>query len=185
APQNVGLLVKQGEFKKVRCLSATGNVSPKLCGFAQASLAAKGVTDFKNIFWPPGTTAFQPYASKVLADGADAVVVAISDAGAAPVLQALADAGANVTALAPSTSIGSKSIDVAKKNNIPLRVAGSWAVDPARFKGRQEMLDNVQRYSKAVGAPATMDTTSDNAFNIYQGIVSLAAVMNGAKSLKT
>jgi hypothetical protein len=47
------------------------------------------------------------------------------------------------------------------------------------------MLDNIEKYRSAVGAPADMDTLSDNAFNMYQGVLSLAAAMNGAKSLKT
>jgi len=185
AHQNVGLLVKNGEFKKVDCLTGAGAFADKICGFAKASLAEKGITDFKTITWPRTTTAFQPYASKVLADGADAVVIVVSDALTAPVLQALADSGANVTALEPSTSVGSRSLEVAKKNNIPLRVAGSWAVDPSKFPERKEMLDNIAKYASSVGAPSGMDTASDNAFNMYQGIVSLAAVMNGATSLKT
>ncbi|HSR85138.1 MAG TPA: hypothetical protein VLM11_13255, partial [Streptosporangiaceae bacterium] len=47
------------------------------------------------------------------------------------------------------------------------------------------MLANVQKYASSVGAPANLDASSDNAFNMYQGILTLAAVMNGAKSLST
>ena len=47
------------------------------------------------------------------------------------------------------------------------------------------MLANIAKYSSAVGAPANFVTSSDNAFNMYFGILSLAAVMNGAKSLST
>jgi ABC-type branched-subunit amino acid transport system substrate-binding protein len=185
AHQNVGLLVKQGEFKKVDCLSAAGAFAIPICNFAKASLAAKGVTDFKTITWPATTTTFQAYASKVVADGADAVVIVESDAITAPVLQALSDAGAKVTVLEPSTSVGSHSLQVAKQDGIPLRVAGSWAVDARMFPARQQMLADVQKYASAVGAPSGLDTTDDNAFNIYQGVLTLAAVMNGAKSLST
>jgi ABC-type branched-subunit amino acid transport system substrate-binding protein len=183
--QNVGILVKQGEFKKVDCLSAAGAFAGPICDFAKASLAAKGITNFNIITWPATTTSFQPYAEKVVADGADAVVIVESDAITAPVLQALGAAGAKVTALEPSTSIGTQSLQVAKQSGIPLRVAASWATDPAMFPARQAMLANVQKYASAVGAPAGFDTTSDNAFNMYEGIISLAAVMNGAKSLST
>jgi ABC-type branched-subunit amino acid transport system substrate-binding protein len=185
AHQNVGLLVKQGEFHKVDCLSAAGAFAGPICNFAKAGLAAKGVTDFKMITWPATTTAFQPYAQKVVADGADAVVIVESDAITAPVLQALSDAGAKVTVLEPSTSIGSHSLQVAKQDGIPLRVAGSWAVDASLFPARQQMLANISRFSPAVGAPPGLDTIDDNAFNMYEGVLSLAAVMNGAKSLST
>jgi ABC-type branched-subunit amino acid transport system substrate-binding protein len=185
AHQNVGLLVKQGEFKKVDCLSAAGAFAGPICNFAKASLAAKGVTNFNMITWPATTTAFQPYAEKVAADGADAVVIVESDAITAPVLQALSDASAKVTVLEPSTSIGSQSLQVAKADGIPLRVAGSWAVDPAMFPARQQMLASVEKYASAAGAPPNLDTTSDNAVNMYEGVLSLAAVMNGAKSLST
>jgi ABC-type branched-subunit amino acid transport system substrate-binding protein len=185
AHQNVGLLVKQGEFKKVDCLSAAGAFAIPICNFAKAGLAAKGVTDFKTITWPATTTTFQAYASKVVADGADAVVIVESDAITAPVLQALSDAGAKVTVLEPSTSVGSHSLQVAKQDGIPLRVAGSWAVDARMFPARQQMLADVQKYASAVGAPPNLDTTDDNAFNMYQGVLTLAAVMNGAKSLST
>jgi ABC-type branched-subunit amino acid transport system substrate-binding protein len=185
ADQNVGTLVKPGEFKKVECLSAAGAFAGPICAFAKASLAAKGITNFSMITWPPTTTSFQPYAEKVVASGADAVVIVESDAITAPVLQALGAANAKVTALEPSTSIGTQSLQVAKQAGIPLRVAASWAADPAMFAARQQMLDNVQKYASAVGAPAGFDTISDNAFNMYQGILSLATVMNGAKSLST
>jgi ABC-type branched-subunit amino acid transport system substrate-binding protein len=185
AHQNVGVLAKQGEFKKVDCIGAAGAFIDPICGFAKAGLAAKGVTDFKTITYPATTTAYQPYAAKVLADGADAVVIVASDAITAPVLQALADAGVDATVLEPSTSIGSRALDVAHKNDIKLRVAGSWGVDANMFPARKQMLDNVQRYEKEVGAPSGLDTLSDNAFNMYQGVISLAAVMNGAASLKT
>jgi branched-chain amino acid transport system substrate-binding protein len=185
ADGNVGLLVKKGEFKKVDCLSAAGAFAGPLCGFAKASLAAKGVTNFNTIFWPATTTAFQPYASKVVADGADAVVIVESDAITAPVLQALSDAGAKVTVLEPSTSIGTHSIQVAQQNNIPLRVAASWADDPGKYPARAQMVANVKKYGPAVGAPPNLDDVDDNAFNIYEGILSLAKVMNSAKSLST
>ena len=185
AHQNVGVLAQQGEFKKVDCLAAAGAFAGPICGFAEAGLKAKGVTSFKTITYPATTTAYQPYASKVLADGADAVVVVASDAITAPVLQALADAGFSGSVLEPSTSIGSRSLDVAHKDNMKLRVAGSWAVDASKFPARQQMLDNIQRYSGAVGAPSGFDTLSDNAFNMYWGVITLAAVMNGATSLKT
>jgi ABC-type branched-subunit amino acid transport system substrate-binding protein len=185
AHQNVGLLVKQGEFKKVDCLSAAGAFAGPICNFAKAGLAAKGVTDFKMITWPATTTTFQAYAQKVVADGADAVVVVESDAITAPVLQALSDAGAKVTVLEPSTSIGSHSLQVAKQDGIPLRVAGSWAVDASLFPARQQMLANIQKFASSVGAPPGLDTIDDNAFNMYEGVLSLAAVMNGAKSLET
>ena len=183
--QNVGLLVKQGEFKKVDCLSTTGAFAGPICGFAKSGLAAKGIKNFNVITWPPGTTAFAPYAEKVVADGADAVVIVESDAITAPVLQALASAGAKVTVLEPSTSVGGQSLQVAKQNNIPLRVAGSWAADPSMFPARQAMLANIQKYAAAVGAPAGFDTSSDNAYNMYFGILSLANIMNNAKSLST
>jgi hypothetical protein len=112
-------------------------------------------------------------------------VIVESDAITAPVLQALSDAGAKVTVLEPSTSVGSHSLQVAKQDGIPLRVAGSWAVDARMFPARQQMLADVQKYASAVGAPSGLDTTDDNAFNIYQGVLTLAAVMNGAKSLST
>jgi ABC-type branched-subunit amino acid transport system substrate-binding protein len=183
--QNVGTLVTQGEFKNVDCLSAAGAFSAPLCGFVKSALAAKGTTSFHDIFWPADTTSFQPYAEKVVASGADAVVIVESDAITAPVLQALAGVDAHVTVLEPSTSIGTESLQVAKQNNIPLRVAASWAADPSMFPARQQMLANIAKYESAVGAPANFDTISDNAFNMYFGILSLAAVMNGAKSLST
>ncbi|WP_238006551.1 ABC transporter substrate-binding protein [Dactylosporangium sp. AC04546] len=185
AHTNVGLLVKQGEFKKVRCVVSSTPLADRICGFAQSSLAAKGITDFSAIKFPAGTTAFQPYATKVVADGADAVVVVANDAVNAPILQALADAGADVTVLEPSTSIGSRSQAVAKSNKLKLRVGGSWGADAGKFPARKDMLDNIKKYGPSVGAPSGMDTTSDNAFNMYQGILSLAAVMNGAQSLST
>jgi ABC-type branched-subunit amino acid transport system substrate-binding protein len=120
-----------------------------------------------------------------VADGADAVVIEESDAITAPVLQALSAAGAKVTVLEPSTSIGSPSLQVAKADGIPLRVAASWAADSSMFQARQQMLANIKKYASAVGAPADLDTISDNAFNMYFGVLSLAAVMNGAKSLST
>ena len=185
AHQNVGLLVKQGEFKKVDCIGAAGAFIGPICDFAKAGLAAKGITNFNVITYPATTTAYQPYAQKIAADGADAVVIVSSDTITAPILQSLSDAGVKATVLEPSTSIGSQSLQVAKQDGIPLRVAGSWAVDPAMFPARQQMLANVEKYAAAVGAPANFDTSSDNAFNMYQGILSLAAVMNGAKSLST
>jgi ABC-type branched-subunit amino acid transport system substrate-binding protein len=132
-----------------------------------------------------GTTAFAPYAEKVVADGADAVVVVEADAITAPVLQALAAANAKVTVLEPSTSVGGQSIAVAKQNSIPLRVAASWAADASMYPARQQMLANIAKYSSAVGAPANFDTSSDNAYNMYFGILSLANIMNHAKSLST
>ncbi len=185
AHQNVGVLAQQGEFKKVDCIGAAGAFIDPICGFAKAGLAAKGVTNFKVLTYPATTTAFQPYAAKVLADGADAVVIVASDAITAPVLQALADAGVQATILEPSTSIGTRALKVAHDNGLSLRVAGSWAVDPSKFPVRQEMLDNIDKYASAVGAPKDMDTLSDNAFNMYEGVLSLAAVMNGAASLST
>ena len=185
AHQNVGLLVKQGEFKKVDCLGAAGAFIGPICDFAKAGLATKGITNFNMITYPATTTAYQPYAQKIAADGADAVVIVASDTITAPILQALSDASVKATVLEPSTSIGTQSLQVAKADGIPLRVAGSWAVDPAMFPARQAMLANVQKYASTVGAPPTFDTSSDNAFNMYQGILSLAAVMNGAKSLST
>jgi branched-chain amino acid transport system substrate-binding protein len=185
AHTNVGLLVKEGEFKKVRCLVSATPLADRICGFAQSSLAAKGITDVSAIKFPAGTTAFQPYAAKVLADGADAVVVVASDAVNAPIIQALGDSGADVTVLEPSTSVGSRVQTVAKNNKIKLRVAGSWGVDAGKFPARKEMLDNIKKYGPTVGAPAGMDTSSDNAFNMYLGILSLAGVMNKAKSLST
>lgn len=185
AHQNVGLLVKQGEFKKVDCLGAAGAFIGPICGFAKAGLAAKGITNFKTIAYPPTTTAYQPYAAKVVADGADAVVLVSADSITAPVLQALSDAGAKVTVLEPSTSVGSRSLQVAKQDGISLRVAGSWAVDASMFPARQQMLANVQKYASSVSAPSNFDTSSDNAFNMYFGILSLANVMNGATSLST
>jgi ABC-type branched-subunit amino acid transport system substrate-binding protein len=183
--QNVGILAKQGEFKKVDCLSTVGAFAGPICGMAKASLAAKGITNFNNVLWPIGTTAFAPYAEKVVSDGADAVVIVEADALTAPVLQALAAAGAHVTALEPSTSIGSQSLKVEAQGGVPLRVAGSWAADPSQYQARQQMLANIQKYGPSVGAPSTFDNVSDNAFNMYFGILSLAAVMNGAKSLST
>jgi ABC-type branched-subunit amino acid transport system substrate-binding protein len=185
AHQNVGLLAKPGEFKKVDCIGAAGAFIDPICGFAKAGLAAKGTTDFRVITYPATTTAFQPYAAKVLADGADAVVVVASDAITAPVLQAFADAGVDATILEPSTSIGTRALKVAHENSLNLRVAGSWAVDPDKYPARKQMLDNIEKYRSAVGAPADMDTLSDNAFNMYEGVLSLATAMNGAKSLKT
>jgi ABC-type branched-subunit amino acid transport system substrate-binding protein len=185
AHQNVGMLVKQGEFKRVDCLGASGAFLGPICGFAKTGLAAKGVTNFHTIGYPMTTTAFQPYAAKVVADGADAVVLVSADAQTAPVLQALSDAGAKVTVLEPSTSVGGRSQQVAKQDGIPLRVAGSWAVDPAMFPARQQMLANIEKYASAVGAPSNFDTSSDNAFNMYFGILSLASIMNKAKSLST
>ena len=185
AHQNVGLLVKQGEFKKVDCLGAAGAFIGPICGFAKAGLAPKGVTSFNTVTYPATTTAFQPYAAKVVADGADAVVLVSADAQTAPVLQALSDAGAKVTVLEPSTSVGTRSLQVAKQDGIPLRVAAGWAVDPSMFPARQQMLANIQKYASAVGAPANFDTSSDNAYNMYFGVLSLATVMNGAKSLST
>ena len=185
AQQNVGVLVKQGEFKKVDCLGAAGAFIGPICGFAKAGLAPKGVTSFNTVTYPATTTAFQPYAAKVVADGADAVVLVSADAQTAPVLQALSDAGAKVTVLEPSTSVGTRSLQVAKQDGIPLRVAAGWAVDPSMFPARQQMLANIQKYASAVGAPANFDTSSDNAYNMYFGILSLATVMNGAKSLST
>ncbi|GAA2313144.1 hypothetical protein GCM10010376_33850 [Streptomyces violaceusniger] len=185
AHQNMGLLVKRGEFKKVACMTGQGATAAKLCGFARDSLAAKGVKDFKTISWPTDTTTFQPYAAKVMADRYDAVVMAVGDALAAPVLQSLADMDADVTVLAPSTSIGTQSLKAARENGIPLRVASSWATDPARNAARKRMLDSVEKYGPSVGVPPDFDTLSDNAFNMYQGVMSLAAVMNGATSLKT
>lgn len=185
AHQNVGLLVKQGEFKKVDCLGAAGAFIGPICGFAKAGLAAKGITNFNMITYPATTTAYQPYAQKIAADGADAVVIVASDTITAPILQSLSDAGVKATVLEPSTSVGTQSLQVAKTDGIPLRVAGSWAEDPAMFPARQHMLADVQKYASAVGAPPNFDTSSDNAFNMYEGILSLAAVMNGAKSLST
>jgi len=185
AQQNVGVLVKQGEFKKVDCLGAAGAFIGPICGFAKAGLAPKGVTSFNTVTYPATTTAFQPYAAKVVADGADAVVLVSADAQTAPVLQALSDAGAKVTVLEPSTSVGTRSLQVAKQDGIPLRVAAGWAVDPSMYPARQQMLANVEKYASAVGAPANFDTSSDNAYNMYFGILSLATVMNGAKSLST
>ena len=185
AQQNVGVLVKQGEFKKVDCLGAAGAFIGPICGFAKAGLAPKGVTSFNTVTYPATTTAFQPYAAKVVADGADAVVLVSADSITAPVLQALSDAGAKVTVLEPSTSVGNRSLQVAKQDGIPLRVAAGWAVDPSMFPARQQMLANIQKYASAVGAPANFDTSSDNAYNMYFGILSLATVMNGAKSLST
>jgi ABC-type branched-subunit amino acid transport system substrate-binding protein len=183
--QNVGLLVKPGEFKKVACLSTAGAFAGPICDFVKSSLAARGITNFTEITWPVGTTAFAPYAEKVVADGADAVVVVEADAITAPVLQALAAANAKVTVLEPSTSVGGQSIAVAKENSIPLRVAASWAADASMYPARQQMLANIAKYSSAVGAPANFDTSSDNAYNMYFGILSLANVMNHAKSLST
>jgi branched-chain amino acid transport system substrate-binding protein len=183
--QNLGTLVKQGEFKKVDCMAGTSVLTGPICGAAKASLAAKGITDFNEITWPLTNTAFQPYAEKVVASGADAVVIVGDDAITAPVIQALAQAGAKVTVLEPSTSVGTQSMQTAKQNSVPLRVAASWAVDAAKFPARQQMLANVQKYSSAVGAPADLNTVDDNAVNMYEGILSLAAVMNGAKSLAT
>ena len=185
AHQNVGLLVKQGEFKKVDCIGAAGAFIGPICDFAKAGLAAKGITNFNMITYPATTTAYQPYAQKIAADGADAVVIVASDTITAPILQAISDAGVKATVLEPSTSIGTQSLQVAKADGIPLRVAGSWAVDPAMFPARQQMLANVQKYAASAGAPPNFDTSSDNAFNMYQGVLSLAAVMNGAKSLST
>ena len=185
AQQNVGVLVKQGEFKKVDCLGAAGAFIGPICGFAKAGLAPKGVTSFNTVTYPATTTAFQPYAAKVVADGADAVVLVSADAQTAPVLQALSDAGAKVTVLEPSTSVGTRSLQVAKQDGIPLRVAAGWAVDPSMYPARQQMLANVEKYASAVGAPANFDTSSDNAYNMYFGVLSLATVMNGAKSLST
>jgi ABC-type branched-subunit amino acid transport system substrate-binding protein len=185
AHQNVGLLVKQGEFKKVDCLGAAGAFIGPICGFAKAGLAAKGITNFKTIAYPPTTTAYQPYAATVVADGADAVVLVSADSITAPVIQALSDAGAKVTVLEPSTSVGSRSLQVAKQDGIALRVAGGWAVDASMFPARGQMLANIQKYASSVGAPSNFDTSSDNAFNIYFGILSLANVMNGATSLST
>jgi ABC-type branched-subunit amino acid transport system substrate-binding protein len=185
AHQNVGLLVKPGEFKKVDCLGAAGAFIGPICGFAKAGLASKGVTSFNVVAYPPTTTAYQPYAAKVVADGADAVVLVSADSITAPVLQALSDAGAKVTVLEPSTSVGSRSLQVAKQDGIPLRVAAGWATDASMFPARAQMLANIQKYASAVGAPANFDTSSDNAFNMYFGILSLANVMNGAASLTT
>lgn len=185
AHQNVGLLAKRGEFKKVACMTGQGVTASRICDFARDSLAAKGITDFKKISWPTDTTTFQPYAAKVMADGYDAVVIAVGDALTAPVLQALADMDAGVTVLAPSTSIGTQSLKAARENDIPLRVASSWATDPVQNAARKRMLDSVEKYGPSVGVPPDFDTLSDNAFNMYQGIESLAAVMNGAKSLRT
>ncbi|MFJ8025423.1 ABC transporter substrate-binding protein [Streptomyces sp. NPDC096311] len=185
AHQNIGLLVKQHEFKKVACLTAEGAVSTKLCNFAKESLAAKGITDFKKVSWPSDTTTFLPYAAKVLADDYDAVVMGVGDAITAPVLQALADMGVDVPVLAASTSIGSQSIKAARETGMTLRVATSWATDPTENAARAQMLEAIQKYGPSVGAPPHLDTVSDNAFNMYEGILSLADVMNGAKSLKT
>jgi ABC-type branched-subunit amino acid transport system substrate-binding protein len=185
ADENVGILVKQGEFKKVDCLSAAGAFAGPICGFAKASLAAKGITNFNIITYPATTTSFQPYAEKVATDGADAVVVVESDAITAPILQAIAAANAKVTVLEPSTSIGTQSLTVAKQNGMSLRVAESWATDPGAYPARTAMLADIQKYASSVGAPPNFDTTSDNAFNMYEGILSLAAVMNGASSLST
>jgi ABC-type branched-subunit amino acid transport system substrate-binding protein len=185
ADENVGTLVKQGEFKKVDCLSAAGAFAIPLCNFAKASLAAKGITNFNIVTWPASTTSFQPYAEKIVADGADAVVVVESDPITATVLQAIAAANAKVTVLEPSTSIGAPALKVAKQDDIPLRVAGSWAADSGMFPARQQMLANIEKYSAAVGAPSDLGIIDDNAFNMYEGILSLAAVMNGAKSLST
>src|SRR6516225_2075600 len=118
AHQNVGLLVKQDEFKKVDCIGAAGAFIGPICGFAKAGLAPKGVTSFNTVTYPATTTAFQPYAAKVVADGADAVVLVSADSITAPVLQALSDAGAKVTVLEPSTSVGTRSLQVAKQDGI-------------------------------------------------------------------
>src|SRR5262249_36380721 len=83
AHQNVGMLVKKGEFKKVACMTGQGAVAAQICGFAKESLAAQGITDFNTIAWPTDTTTFQPYAAKVKADNDDAVVMAVDDTLAA------------------------------------------------------------------------------------------------------
>ena len=52
--------------------------------------------------------------------------------------------------------------------------------------GPASSLSSAESASAAsAGAPPNFDTSSDNAFNMYQGVLSLAAVMNGAKSLST
>jgi ABC-type branched-subunit amino acid transport system substrate-binding protein len=185
AQQNVGLLVKHGEFKTIDCLGGLTAYLTPICDFAKSGLAAKGTTSFNIISWPPTTTAYQPYAAKVVANGADAVVIVSSDSGTAPILQALSAANAKVTALVPSTAIGSQSVQVAHQSGIPLRVAGGWAADASMFPARQQMLANIAKYSSAVGAPPGLDTTDDQAYNMYFGVLSLATVMNGAKSLST
>jgi hypothetical protein len=105
-----------------------------------------------------------------------------ADSIAATIMQSLSDAGAKVTLLEPSTSVGSRTLDVASKTSTPLRVAGSWGVDPNLFPGRKEMLANVQKYAPKVNAPSGFDTLSDNAINMYQGILSLANALNNAPS---
>src|SRR5262249_8781522 len=52
AHQNVGLLVKQGEFTKVDCIGAAGAFIGPICNFAKAGLAAKGITNFNMITYP-------------------------------------------------------------------------------------------------------------------------------------
>jgi ABC-type branched-subunit amino acid transport system substrate-binding protein len=183
AHQNVGMLVKQGEFKKVECMAGENPLATQICGFAKDALAQKGITNFNMITYPLTTTAFAPYATKVVADGADAVVVVGADSITAPVMQALSDAGAKVTMLEPSTSVGSHTVDAATKTGTPLRVAGGWGVDASTFPGRKQMLADVQKYASKVGAPAGFDTLSDNAINMYQGILKFAQGMNAAPSV--
>ena len=180
AHQGVGTLVEDGEFEKVRCMVSENPLADVICGFAQAALAEKGISDFGVIKYPGGTTSFQPFATKVLADGADAVVVVGADSVTAPVTQALADAGAEVTLLLPSTTVGNDTLGVADESGLELRVSGSWGVDDELFPARAEMLANVEKYAGKVGAPDGFDTLSDNAINMYLGIITFAEAMNGA-----
>ena len=178
--QTVGTLVEDGEFEKVRCMVSENPLADIICGFAKASLAEKGITDFEIIKYPGGTTSFQPFATKVLSDGADAVTVVGADSVTAPVTQALADAGAEVTLLLPSTTVGSNTLEVAAETGLELRVSGTWGVDEEFFPARAEMLANIEKYADEVGAPDGFDIVSDNAINMYLGILTFAEAMNGA-----
>jgi len=180
AHQNVGTLVEDGEFERVRCMVSESPLADTVCGFAQAALAERGITDFEIIKYPPGTTSFQPFATRVVTDEADAVVIVGTDAITAPVSQALADAGADVTLLQPSTTVGSHTLEVADETGLELRVAGSWGVDDELFPARAEMLANIERYADEVGAPDGFDTISDSAISMYLGILTFAEAMNSA-----
>ncbi len=178
AHQNVGILVKSGEMKKVRCLAGDSAFAPLICGFAKAALAAQGVTDFDIITYPLTATTYGPQAAKAVADKPDGIVIVGADTTTVGVVQALVDAGWKGPILEPSTSVGSKTLAVASQAGLDLRVSGAWGLDPKVFPGRKQMLKDVKKYAKKVGAPAGFDQISDNAIGMYLGVTTFAEIMN-------
>jgi len=184
AHQNVGTLVPSGKpYKHVTCVSGEGPFADLICGFAKAGLA--GTSNFDMVTYPQTTTNFQATAAKVVSGKPDAIVLVSADSGTASVLQALADAGSDAPILLPSSSVGSRSIDVASKNNLDVRVAGAFGLDPKVFPARKQMEADLAAYEKSVGAPPNYDKVSDNAMSMYFGITSLADILNKIDTIST